>query len=73
MVIKGASRRNIGFWSGHLEDTKKNDRAELIEKRGLAADDLRGMMREMHGKRQPHALQKLHVYRQLQPRPKASS
>ena len=47
MVIKGGSRRNIGFWSGHLEDAKKNDRVELIEKRGVAADDLRGMMREM--------------------------
>jgi hypothetical protein len=47
MVIKGASRRNIGFWSGHLKDTKKNDRAEMIDRRGLAAEDLRGMMREM--------------------------
>jgi Relaxase/Mobilisation nuclease domain len=47
MVIKGGSRRNIGFWSAHLQDTKKNDRAELVEKRGVAAEDLRGMMREM--------------------------
>jgi len=47
VVIKGASRRNIGFWAGHLRDTKKNDRAEIVDKRGLIADDLRGMMREM--------------------------
>lgn len=47
MVIKGASRRNIGFWSKHLTDDTANDRAELIEKRGLAADTLPDMLREM--------------------------
>jgi hypothetical protein len=47
VVIKGASRRSIGFWAGHLRDTKANDRAEVVETRGLIADDLRGMMREM--------------------------
>ena len=56
MVIKGGSRRNIGFWSGHLEDAKKNDRVELIEKRGVAADDLRGMMREMRTDRHASCL-----------------
>jgi hypothetical protein len=47
MIIKGASRRNIGFWSRHLTNDTKNDRVELIEKRGLVADNLGDMMREM--------------------------
>jgi hypothetical protein len=47
MIIKGASRRNIGFWSRHLTNDKKNDRVELIEKRALVADNLADMMREM--------------------------
>ena len=47
MVIKGASRRSIGFWSRHLSDDKKNDRAEIVENRGLAGDNLRDMMSEM--------------------------
>ncbi len=47
MYIKGASRRSVGFWSRHLQDTRENVRAEVIEKRGLAADDLRDMMFEM--------------------------
>ena len=47
MYIKGGSRRNIGFWAKHLTDRKANDRADLIDKRGLAAENLRDMMREM--------------------------
>lgn len=47
MYIKGASRRSVGFWSKHLQNIQENDRAELIEKRGLASDNLPDMMREM--------------------------
>jgi len=47
MYIKGGSRRAIKFWAKHLEDVKTNDRVELIEKRGLAADGLEEMLLEM--------------------------
>jgi Relaxase/Mobilisation nuclease domain len=48
MYIKGASRRSVTFWSKHLRDLKENDRAEIIDARGLAdQNDLREMMREM--------------------------
>lgn len=47
MIVNGASRRSVGFWSKHLENDKKNDRAELREIRGLAAETLRDALLEM--------------------------
>jgi hypothetical protein len=47
MVINGASRRSVGFWTKHLANDKKNDRAELKEIRGLAAENLRDALLEM--------------------------
>jgi hypothetical protein len=47
MYIKGASRRSVSFWAAHLQDRKQNLRADIIETRGLAADDLKDMMLEM--------------------------
>ena len=47
MIVNGASRRSVGFWSKHLENDKKNDRAELKEIRGLAAENLRDALLEM--------------------------
>lgn len=47
MVINGASRRNVGFWVKHLQNDAKNDRAELHEVRGLAADNLADALHEM--------------------------
>lgn len=49
MVINGASRRNVGFWVKHLQNDAKNDRAELREVRGLAADNLAAALHEMQG------------------------
>lgn len=47
MVINGASRRNVGFWTKHLQNDAKNDRAELKKVRGLTADNLLDALREM--------------------------
>jgi hypothetical protein len=47
MYIKGASRRSVSFWAGHLQNTKENLRADIIDARGLAAGDLKDMMLEM--------------------------
>jgi len=47
MVINGASRRNVGFWVKHLQNDVKNDRAELREVRGLAAENLADALHEM--------------------------
>jgi relaxase-like protein len=47
MVINGASRRNVGFWVKHLQNDAKNDRAELREVRGLAAENLADALHEM--------------------------
>jgi hypothetical protein len=47
VVINGASRRDVGFWVRHLQNDAKNDRAELREVRGMAADNLADALREM--------------------------
>lgn len=47
MVVNGASRRSVEFWTKHLANDKKNDRAELREIRGLAAKTLGEGLREM--------------------------
>ena len=47
MVVNGASRRSVGFWAKHLANDKKNDRAELKEIRGLAAETLLDALLEM--------------------------
>lgn len=47
MIVNGASRRSVAFWSRHLENDKKNDRAEMIEIRGLAATNLKDGLLEM--------------------------
>jgi hypothetical protein len=47
MVVNGASRRGVEFWAKHLANDKKNDRAELKEIRGLAADNLKDALLEM--------------------------
>ncbi|MGD0798641.1 MAG: relaxase/mobilization nuclease domain-containing protein, partial [Acidobacteriaceae bacterium] len=47
MIVNGASRRSVGFWTKHLANDKKNDRAELKEIRGLAAENLRDALLEM--------------------------
>lgn len=47
MIINGASRCNVAFWNRHLQDRKKNDRAEVKEIRGVGADNLKEAMLEM--------------------------
>ena len=47
MIIKGGRAGNVGFWSTHLLRSDTNDRAALVEMRGVLADDLRGALREM--------------------------
>jgi len=47
MIVNGASRRSVAFWSRHLANDKKNDRAELKEIRGLAATSLKDALLEM--------------------------
>ena len=47
MIVNGASRSSVNFWTKHLQNDKKNDRAELKEIRGLAATDLRDGLIEM--------------------------
>ena len=47
MIIKGGGAGNVGFWGNHLQEAEKNERAEVVEIKGLAADDLKGALREM--------------------------
>lgn len=47
MIIKGGRAGNVGFWSTHLLRADTNDRAAVVEMRGVLADDLRGALREM--------------------------
>ena len=47
MIIEGASNRSVSYWSKHLTNEKTNDRADLKEIRGLAAENLRDGLLEM--------------------------
>lgn len=47
MIIKGASRRSVKFWAKHLTDTKTNDRAEMVDKRGLLSENLTDLLTEI--------------------------
>ncbi len=47
MVIKGSARGGAASLAQHLQRTDTNERAELRELRGVAAEDLDGALREM--------------------------
>jgi hypothetical protein len=47
MIIQGGRAGSVGFWSSHLLRTDTNTRAEIVEMRGVVADDLKGALREM--------------------------
>jgi len=46
MIIKGNAGSNVGWWGNHLQ-SKDNDRAEVMEIKGLLATDLPTALREM--------------------------
>ena len=47
MVIKGNARGSAGFLAAHLTRLDTNDRAEVLELRGMASPELRDGLREM--------------------------
>jgi hypothetical protein len=47
VIISGGSRSNWRFFAKHLTNGKDNDRVELAEVRGLAADNVMDALREM--------------------------
>jgi hypothetical protein len=47
VVIKGGARGGAGSLADHLQRTDTNERAELLEVRGVVAGDLLGALREM--------------------------
>ena len=47
MVIKGKSVAGAARLAAHLERTDTNERMEVLELRGVAAEDLRGALQEM--------------------------
>ena len=47
MVIKGGARGGAGGLAAHLLNMETNERAQMIEARGVVADDLEGALREM--------------------------
>ena len=47
MIIGGGSRSNAKFFSMHLMKAEENERVEVVDIRGLAADDIREAFREM--------------------------
>jgi hypothetical protein len=47
VVIKGGARGGAGKLAVHLQRTDTNERAELVEVRGLAANDIDGALAEM--------------------------
>ena len=49
IIINGGSGCAGGWWSKHLENEEKNDRAELIEIGGLTAETVADAFREMQG------------------------
>ena len=47
MIIKGNPAGNVGFWGKHLGRDDTNERAEVMEIRGLLSEDLPGALKEM--------------------------
>lgn len=47
MIIKGGAAGNVGWWSNHLRKEDTNERAELVEVRGLNAEKLQDALFEM--------------------------
>jgi hypothetical protein len=47
LIIEGAPACSVGYWSNHLLREDTNERVEVVEIRGLTADDLPGALREM--------------------------
>jgi hypothetical protein len=47
MIISGGSRSNGRFFSKHLMKAEENEHVEVVDIRGLAADDIREAFREM--------------------------
>lgn len=47
MIINGGSRSNGGWFAQHLLNTKDNDRVEVMDIRGLAADQVGAAFQEM--------------------------
>lgn len=47
MIINGGSRSNGGYFAKHLMRADHNERVEVVEIRGLAADNIRDAFREM--------------------------
>jgi len=47
MIIRGNPAGNVAFWSKHLQNDEKNERAEVKEIRGLNADNLQDALWEM--------------------------
>ena len=48
IIIEGGSRSAGWWWAQHLQNTEKNERAELIESDGLSAESVPELFREMH-------------------------
>jgi hypothetical protein len=49
IIIEGGSRCAGSWWSAHLQNTEKNERAQLVAVEGLSAETVPEMFREMHG------------------------
>jgi len=49
IIIEGGSRSAGWWWARHLQNTEKNERAELIEIVGLDSETVPELFREMHG------------------------
>ena len=47
MIVEGRTAGSVGFWSSHLLREDTNARAEVMEIRGLVAEDLPNALREM--------------------------
>jgi hypothetical protein len=47
IIINGGSRRAGGWWAKHLTNKEQNERVEVIEMRGLAAETVSGAFKEM--------------------------
>ena len=48
IIIEGGSRSAGWWWARHLENTEKNERAQLIALEGLSAETVPEAFREMH-------------------------
>jgi hypothetical protein len=68
IIIEGGSRCAGWWWAAHLQNTEKNERAQLVAVEGLSAETVPELFREMHGMARGSKVQNYFYQANINPR-----